>query len=86
MLICTVVSRDCSIQRVKGEAYQVLQNNLSASLNTAGSKVVAGSRARGTPEQLAEGAKYQELLTVSNFSIRAEIKRSKFYGHNVLQV
>ena len=48
------------------------------------SKVVAGSR--GTPEQLAEGAKYQELLTVSNFSIRAEIKRSKFYGHNVLQV
>ena len=49
----------------------MLQNNLSAaaaSLNIAGSELVAGSR--GTPEQLAKAstnvaAKYQELLTVS---------------------
>ena len=59
----------------KGEAYQVLQNNLSAaaaSLNIAGSELVAGSR--GTPEQLAKAstnvaAKYQELLTVCNFQL-----------------
>lgn len=60
----------------KGEAYQVLQNNLSAaaaSLNIAGSELVAGSR--GTPEQLAKAStnvatKYQELLTVRDCSIR----------------
>ena len=55
----------------KGEAYQVLQNNLSAAaaiLNISGSELFAASC--GTPEQLAKAstnvaAKYQKLLTVS---------------------
>ena len=72
LLIWTIVSRYVV---AKGEAYQVLQNNLSAvaaSLNIAGSKLVAGSCS--TPEQLAKAstnvaAKYQELLTV--ISIKA---------------
>lgn len=54
----------------------MLQNNLSAaaaSLNIAGSELVAGSR--GTPEQLAKAstnvaAKYQELLTVCSITIK----------------
>ena len=71
-MYCTVVSES------KGEAYQVLQNNLTAvaaSLNIASSKVVAGSR--GTPKQLAKAptnvaTKYLPRVTIQHKILAGE--------------